>query len=108
MRSPESVIDRGLAKHPDAWALVLARATMLHDENNYHQEIERSADFAQAAAGPSPSSAAPPSSTPPTVPGLEQDDETTEVFDFWYYAGLGACDPQAITEETVPTSASRS
>src|SRR5262249_28266387 len=23
------------------------------------------------------------------------------VFDFWYCAGLGACDPQAITEETV-------
>ncbi len=28
-------------------------------------------------------------------------DETTEVFDYWYCAGLGACDPQHITEETL-------
>ena len=41
-----AVIDRGLAKHPDHWALVLARAALMHDENNYRQEIERSAEFA--------------------------------------------------------------
>ena len=41
-----SVIDRGLAKHPDDWALVLARATLMHDENNYLQEIERTPEFA--------------------------------------------------------------
>ena len=35
------------------------------------------------------------------MPGLEQNDETTQVFDFWYCAGLGACDPQNITEETL-------
>ena len=45
-----SVIDRGLAKHPDDWALVLARATLMHDENNYLQEIERIAGVRTAAA----------------------------------------------------------
>ena len=33
--------------------------------------------------------------------GLEQNDETTQAFDYWYCAGLGACDPQHITEETL-------
>ena len=41
-----SVVDRGLAKHPDEWPLVLAKATIMHDENNYLQEIERSTEFA--------------------------------------------------------------
>ncbi len=40
------VIDRGLGKHPDHWALVLARATLMHDENNYLQELERTPEFA--------------------------------------------------------------
>src|SRR5439155_24966734 len=35
------------------------------------------------------------------APALEQTDETTEAFDYWYCAGLGACDPQHITEETL-------
>ena len=96
-----AVIDRGLAKHPDQWALVLARATIMHDENNYLQEIERSTEFAPRRQRRSPSSDAPPSSTPQAVPGLEQNDETTQVFDYWYCAGLGACDPQHITEETL-------
>ena len=64
----QSVIDRGLARHPDHWALVLARATMLHDENNYRQEIERSAEFAPRRQRAFAEFRAPPSSTPPPCP----------------------------------------
>jgi hypothetical protein len=95
------VIDRGLAKHPDAWALVLARAALMHDENNYLQEIERSPEFAprrQRAFAEFRRAAA---LYAKAAPSLEQNDETTQVFDFWYCAGLGACDPQNITEETL-------
>jgi hypothetical protein len=96
-----AVIDRGLARHPDHWALVLARATMMHDENNYRQEIERSAEFAprrQQAFAEFRRAAALYAAA---VPALEQNDETTQVFDFWYCAGLGDCDPEHITEETL-------
>jgi hypothetical protein len=96
-----AVIDRGLARHPDHWALVLARATMMHDENNYHQELERSAEFAPRRQRALAEFRRAAELYAATVPGLEQNDETTQVFDFWYCAGLGACDPQAITEETI-------
>ena len=96
-----AVIDRGLAKHPDHWALVLARATMMHDENNYRQEIERSAEFAPRRQRAFAEFQRAAQLYAATVPGLEQSDETTQVFDYWYSAGLGACDPQHITEETL-------
>ena len=41
-----AVVDQGLKKYPDHWALVLARASILHDENNYRQELEKSPQFA--------------------------------------------------------------
>ena len=41
-----NVIDAALKKHPDQWALVLARASVLHDENNYRKELERDPQFA--------------------------------------------------------------
>ena len=96
-----AVIDRGLAKHPDEWSLVLARATFMHDENNYLQEIERSPEFAPRRQKAFNEFRRAASLYVAKAPGLEQNDETTQVFDYWYCAGLGACDPQQITEETL-------
>ena len=96
-----AVVDRGLAKQPDRWELVLAKATIMHDENNYLQEIERSTEFAprrQAAFAEFEHAA---QLYVKSIPASEQRDETVQVFDFWYSAGLGACDPQNITEETL-------
>ncbi len=96
-----AVIDRGLAKHPDEWSLVLARATFMHDENNYLQEIERSPEFAPRRQRAFAEFRRAASLYVAKAPGLEQNDETTQVFDYWYCAGFGACDPQHITEETL-------
>ncbi len=96
-----AVVERGLARHPDQWALVLAKATIMHDENNYLQEIERSTEFAprrQAAFAEFERAA---QLYVKSIPSIEQNDETVQVFDFWFSAGLGACDPQSITEETL-------
>jgi hypothetical protein len=97
----QAVIDRGLAKHPDNWALVLARATVMHDENNYHQEIERSAEFSPRRQQAFAEFQRAAKLYTATVPGIEQDDEKTDVFDYWYSATIGASDPQHITEETL-------
>ena len=72
-----AVIDRGLAKHPDHWALVLARATMMHDENNYRQEIERSAEFSPRRQQAFAEFQRAARLYAATVPSLEQNDETT-------------------------------
>lgn len=96
-----SVIDRGLSKHPDEWALVLARATLMHDENNYLQEIERTPEFAARRQKAFAEFRRAALLYAKAAPALEQSDEATQVFDYWYCAGLGACDPQHITEETL-------
>ena len=96
-----SVIDRGLAKHPDQWALVLARATVMHDENNYRQLIERSAEFSPRRQQAFAEFQRAARLYVATVPAIEQSDEKTDVFDYWYSATIGASDPQHITEETL-------
>ncbi len=96
-----AVIDRGLDKHPDDWALVLARATLMHDENNYLQELERTPEFAPRRQRAFDEFRRAALLYAAAAPALEQSDETTQAFDYWYCAGLGACDPQHITEETL-------
>ncbi len=73
-----AVTDRGLARHPDDWALVLARASVMHDENNYRQEIERSSEFAPRRQKAMAEFRRAARLYAATVPGLEQSDETTE------------------------------
>ncbi len=96
-----SVVDQGLKRYPDHWALVLARASILHDENNYRQEIEKSSSFAprrQQALAEFQKSAR---LYLAAAPGLPQDEQNTQAFEIWFNAALGACDLQHITEETL-------
>jgi hypothetical protein len=97
-----AVIDRALEKHPDQWSLVLARAAILHDENNYRKELDPSSDFAgrrRQALGEFRRAAALYAAK---VPDLKEEEESIEPFAIWFYAGLGACDLGAIVEKTLP------
>src|SRR5205085_11062680 len=40
-----TTVENGLAKFPRHWALLCARAALLHDRACYEQEIAKSADF---------------------------------------------------------------
>ncbi len=96
-----AVVDQGLKQHPDHWALVLARATILHDENNYRQQLEKSPEYAprrQEAFGEFRRAAKLYSAAAPSLP---EDEQNTQVYEFWFGASLGACDLQHITEETL-------
>ena len=97
-----SVVDQGLAKHPDHWALVLARAAILHDENNYRQELERSPEYAPRRQEAMADFRKAAELYLAAAPGLPQDEQTTQVFDVWFLAALGACDVGAITDESLP------
>lgn len=97
-----SVVDQGLAKHPDHWALVLAKAALLHDENNYRQELEHSPEYAprrQEAMAVFKKAA---DLYLAAAPRLPQDEQSTQPFDVWFLAALGACDVGAITDESLP------
>ena len=97
-----SVVDQGLKRYPDHWALVLARASILHDENNYRQELEKSAEYAPRRQQAFAEFQKAAKLYTAAVPSLPQDEQNTQVYELWFSAGLGACDLQHITEETLP------
>jgi hypothetical protein len=98
----KSVIESAQKSHPDDWSLELAVAALAHDENNYRRQIagdskysqrrqdsfalfQRAAELYAAQAG-----------------GLRDEEHSTQVYELWFYASLGACDLGQINEESVP------
>lgn len=93
-----AVVEGGLAKHPDDWSLVLARASLLHDANDYRRTISPDSKFVdrqENAFGDFQKAAELYSST---VGDIREDQETTKPFEVWYYASMGACDPERIEQ----------
>ena len=94
-----AVTERGLADHPDDWALQLARASVLHDRNNYEQEIAKSSEFAGQRETAFAEFARAADLYLDKSDELDPSDESTKVYETWFYASLGACDLAAIDHE---------
>lgn len=97
-----AVVERGRKQFPTDWSLWLAHAALLHDENNYEQELAKSTSFSakrQKALAEFKQAA---EEYAAKVKDLSEDDETTQVYEQWFYASLGACDIKQITEERQP------
>ncbi len=91
-----------LASKPDNWQLHLALACLMYDENAYSQSVQKSSEFSarrDEAFGQFQVAAEKYASV---VATLEAKDQSTDVYDYWFYAGLGACDLGQITNESVP------
>lgn len=96
------VIDDGLKKFPDHWALLAAQAGLIHDEVNYRQELNKSSDFSKVrlrAFAVYQKAAAEYAKAVKTLPEAEH---TTAVYEQWFAAGLGAVDLGMITEDKQP------
>ena len=94
-------VDRALADHPDSWQLVLADAALKHDENNYIWDLKKDPEFAtrrRAALDLFAKAAALYIAKAPTLP---KEKETTQAFETWFYAALGASDLNKIDAEKV-------
>ena len=93
-----AVVDDAFDKHPTSWALQLARASLSHDENTYRKELKPDSTFSQrrddAFAGFKKAAAL----YSAALPSLSQEEETSKVYEIWFYASLGACDLNQITE----------
>lgn len=99
-----SVIGSALEKHPDAWPLVLARASIHLDENNYRQELDPSSDFSRERRDALEEFALAARLYASALPSLEEKDHSIEPFTMWFYAGLGASDLAAVKPEMVADS----
>jgi hypothetical protein len=97
-----NVIDDGLKKFPDHWALLLAQAALVHDEINYRAELAKTADFSKQRAAAMASFNKAAQAYAKVVATLPEDEQTTQVFDQWFYASLGAVDLGVITEDKQP------
>lgn len=85
-------VDRALADHPQSWQLVLADAALKHDENNYIWELKKDPEFATRRHAALDLFAKAAELYVAAAPALPKEKETTQVFEVWFYAALGASD----------------
>ncbi len=87
-----SVLEKGLEKYPDSWSLHLALACILFDENTYQYELTKDSQFTARRASAFDQFIKSARLYADQVEDLPQDKESSEVYDFWFYASLGATD----------------
>jgi len=92
-------VARALAEHPESWELALAQAALEHDENGYLYELAKDPEFSARRQAAFASFHHAAELYARAVETLEKDEESTEVFETWFYAALGACDLKAVSHE---------
>lgn len=100
-----AVIERARREHPDDWSLALAEAALLHDENNYRQELEPDSDFTRNRREALDRLRHAAELYARKAPELKLEEETAEPFEIWFYASLGACDLGNIDEKKLLAAA---
>ena len=96
------VLDKAIEQYPGDWQLLLAKACIMHDENDYLQEVAPSAEFStrrQTAFGVFGEAAKAYVKQAPELPERKQ---KNDVFEHWFYAALGATDLKGISEKNRP------
>lgn len=94
-----TVLEEGLQKYPDHWAMLLAKAAIEHDENAYNNELSRSSDFSANREQAFAAFAAAANAYAVEVGTIKEEEESTKVYETWFYASLGACDLNQIDAE---------
>lgn len=95
------VVEKALAKHANDWRLQLALAALDHDENNYQAELTRSAQFTTNRQQAFEKFAQAATLYAQQLPEMAEPDQTTQVYELWFYACLGACDLQQVRADSV-------
>ncbi len=97
-----TVVRQALEKHPDHWALVMAEAAVLHDENDYQQEVEKSSEFSERRLEALARFRRAADLYAVAVGDLAEEDQSPQVYEQWFYASLGSVDLERVTAEKVP------
>lgn len=94
-----SITREALFQNPKSWELLLAKACITFDHNSYQQEIKKSSEFTQKQKDVFREFARAAKAYADQVPTMDEDQQSTEVYDLWFYASLGACDLALLTHE---------
>jgi hypothetical protein len=96
-----SVLDDGLRQHQDHWALLLVRAALQHDEIDYSRTIGNEVKFAERRMAAFADFEAAADRYVAAAKDLPKEQQTSEPFEHWFYAALGASDAKNISHEHV-------
>ena len=96
------MVDEALASDQDSWHLHLAKACLMFDQNAYSQTVQKSSEFSDKRDLAFEQFELAASKYGDIATTLEEKDQSTDVYDYWFYAALGACDLGKITDKTVP------
>ncbi len=94
-----ATIDGALADHADSWELWLVKAAIQHDANNYRHTLGKDPEFSskrEEAFGLFKKAA---DLYATVAPKLDREKQSTQVYELWFYAALGACDLKFIDHE---------
>ena len=98
----QQVLEHGLEKYPNDWRMALAKASMMHDQNDYDQELQKSSDFSKRRQESMDQFQNAAKMYIAQVGDLSESEETATCFETWFYASLGAIDLGRIQESHQP------
>jgi hypothetical protein len=96
------VVTDGLKKFPDHWALLAARAALMHDEVTYRSELGKSSEFSAKRTEAFTVFAKAAAEYAKAVTALPEAEHNVSVYEQWFAAGLGAVDLGMISEDKQP------
>lgn len=94
-----AAVEGGLAKHPDNWSLTLAKASLEHDLSDYRREIAPDAKFTARQEDAFAGFRRAAELYAKSIGDIRQEEETTKPYEVWYYASMGACDPERLDQK---------
>jgi len=97
----DNILGNTIEAHPEDWRLHLRRACLALDKINFQQESEKSSTYAIDRKNCYEMFSKAAELYISTSSGNEEE-ETTEAFEHWFYAALGASDLGALRETQLP------
>ena len=101
-RTAMQLAEEALNAAPNSWRLHLAKATLMYDSNDYSQSVQKSSDYSDRRDSAFEQFKIASNKYAEVVATLEKDEQATDVYDYWFYAALGAVDLGKITDKTTP------
>jgi hypothetical protein len=97
-----TIVGSARQKHVDDWRLQLAEATLMFDENAYRQTVQPTSEFVDRRQVTFESFQRAAELYRMVVPTMKARDQSTDVYDYWFYAALGATDLGQVSHENQP------
>jgi len=98
----QEIVSAQLQKNPGHWQLLMERGALLCDENAFRSEEKKDSDFARRRQESFADFQAAAAAYAKALPGLEDKDQSADVFTTWFYVSMGASDLAKVRAEQVP------